>query len=121
MPRIHLHLAHSDLAPHGQFADTVITRFPFTIGRHPDCDWQLDEEEISRYHCVVLLHRERIFVHDLDSTNGTYVNGREAILPEELSDADELRLGALVFSVRMEREAPAAGPRPRRRAGNPLN
>jgi pSer/pThr/pTyr-binding forkhead associated (FHA) protein len=118
MPRVHLHLAHWPLPLQGDVADTTVAGFPFTIGRHPDCDWRLEEAEISRRHCVMTLHHGRVFVHDLDSTNGTYVNGREAVIPEELHDADELRLGGLIFSVRLDPEGAALPPR--RAAVNPL-
>jgi pSer/pThr/pTyr-binding forkhead associated (FHA) protein len=111
MTRVQLHSARSD-DPSAD--DVVIDRFPFTIGRHPACDWRLDLPEISRRHCSLLLHEGRVWVQDLDSTNGTYVNGREAVLPEELGDAAELRLGSQVFEVRVERDEGQA--RPRRRA-----
>ncbi len=46
------------------------------IGRAEDCDFRLNSEVISGYHCVLLLDDYTLRIRDLASKNGTRVNGR---------------------------------------------
>jgi pSer/pThr/pTyr-binding forkhead associated (FHA) protein len=53
------------------------------IGRGADCDLVLDEPEMSRRHAMIEVNASEIFLRDLGSTNGTFVNGvqvRDAVL-----------------------------------------
>jgi pSer/pThr/pTyr-binding forkhead associated (FHA) protein len=54
-----------------------------TIGRASDNTIVLDDESTSRYHALVLIHPEGVFLMDLESTNGTAVN-TVAALPDQL-------------------------------------
>jgi hypothetical protein len=45
------------------------------IGRDPDCEIQLLDHTVSRRHARVVFQNEEFILEDLDSTNGTYVNG----------------------------------------------
>lgn len=64
------------------------------IGRGQDADLILDDDGISRHHAkVVTLANGVLMVKDLDSTNGTYVNG-ERIQAHPIEDGDRIRLGA---------------------------
>jgi pSer/pThr/pTyr-binding forkhead associated (FHA) protein len=49
------------------------------IGRGDDCEIQVPSDDqhrdISRHHCVLEIDPPRVFISDLDSTNGTFVNG----------------------------------------------
>ncbi len=45
------------------------------IGRGEDCDIQLSSDRVSRHHCEVVYKNGRFEVHDLGSTNGTYLDG----------------------------------------------
>lgn len=49
---------------------------PVTMGRAPDCDMQVVESRASRYHCRLVFHNDRLFVEDLDSTNGIKYKGK---------------------------------------------
>jgi len=62
---------------------------PLTIGRDPENVIVLDHSAISRFHCRVTSEKDQYFVHDLGSTNGTYLNGRR-VTREPLSPGDEL-------------------------------
>ncbi|MFO7871577.1 MAG: FHA domain-containing protein [Kiritimatiellia bacterium] len=60
--------------------DRKPTRIPLNsetvhIGRAPNCEISLRESSVSRRHARVGARGEEYFVEDLDSTNGTYVNG----------------------------------------------
>jgi len=53
---------------------------PITIGREEGNTIQLNDERISRYHCKILLDNQHLVLTDLESTNGTKVNGQSCQL-----------------------------------------
>ncbi len=76
-------------------------KFPFLIGRGPDCDLRLFDPALSRHHCRLLWRGDRLVVEDLGSRNGTLVNGQKVTEPRVLGEGDSLWLGASVFGVRL--------------------
>jgi len=75
------------------------------IGRSPQCQVQLDEEGVSRRHAVFELTPEgNVQIVDLDSRNGTFVNG-SPVSRETLRDGDKIQIGGttiLKFSYQDE-------------------
>jgi len=69
------------------------------IGRSTECDLILQAPSISRKHGILRLFGEHIFLRDLVSRNGTYVNGVRITGEQELRDGDIIRLGELEFSL----------------------
>ncbi|MFB6263541.1 MAG: diguanylate cyclase [Bradymonadaceae bacterium] len=65
-----------------------------TLGRHPTCDLELDDLGVSREHARVERDDDSVYIQDLDSSNGTFLNGREIERRRELSDGDKLSVGA---------------------------
>ena len=68
-----------------------------TLGRSTDADIRLDDEGVSRLHAK--MHRRgdgSVEVSDLDSTNGTYVNGAQ-IRHFTLSDGDRIQIGSITI------------------------
>jgi pSer/pThr/pTyr-binding forkhead associated (FHA) protein len=70
-----------------------------------------DDQDVSAKHCYIL-HRPKTkytFVKDVGSTNGTYLNG-EDICDEQkrLADGDQITIGAVMFTIRMVKEALSA-------------
>ncbi len=65
---------------------------PVTIGREDDNTIQLNDERISRFHSKIQEDGNRIILTDLDSTNGTRVNGRPVQL-RVLQPGDQLAIG----------------------------
>ena len=57
----------------GQSFDDIIT--PFTVGREEGNPVQLNDERISRFHLKIQENEGKIVLTDLESTNGTKVNG----------------------------------------------
>ncbi len=49
----------------------------FTIGRSTDADFTISSSELSRKHCKVYIREHRVFVEDLESKNGVYVDGQK--------------------------------------------
>ena len=72
------------------------------IGRNPTTDITLLDEGISREHAVILLDEESgvYTVEDLQSTNGTKVNGKR-VRSATLSSGDEIELGRTRFAFRL--------------------
>lgn len=79
----------------------ALTHFPFTIGRALDCDYVLDYSAISRQHARCTSDAQGIYVEDLGSTNGTFVNGRRLGPGERyrLRAGDEVSLGKICVWV----------------------
>ena len=76
-----------------------------TIGRVEDNTFQIAEPSVSSHHCEVLLRGGDVFVRDLNSTNGTYING-EKIAESVMKPGQVLRLGQI--EMRLETDAPPA-------------
>ena len=67
---------------------------PLTIGRGNQNDVAIDDDEFaSARHVRIEPRRDGVWVHDLGSTNGTYVNGVRIDRPRKLLDGDVVRVG----------------------------
>ena len=65
-----------------------------TLGRATGADFSVDGALVSRVHCrLIALPGGGLEVRDLDSTNGTFVNGQRIDRPRRLSSGDILRVG----------------------------
>lgn len=83
---------------------SVQLRNGFTIiGRAPAADLVLDDPSVSRYHARIEVQGRRVDVRDLDSTNGTRVNGRE-ISAAPLEAGDRIAFGSI--EARLSLRAP---------------
>jgi len=71
-----------------------------TIGRAAGCSLVFDERFVSQVHCRVFVRDGSVFVEDLGSTNGTWVNGARVVgqMPARLGD--RVQVGNLVLEVR---------------------
>jgi pSer/pThr/pTyr-binding forkhead associated (FHA) protein len=68
------------------------------FGRHPANDHQLADDAVSDAHCEILVDGDFIFVRDLGSTNGTYVNG-ERVMEAALYTGSCLKIGPVEFEL----------------------
>ena len=64
-----------------------------TIGRSVDADVRIEDRFASGIHCRVHTRGNAYFLEDLDSTNGTYLNGSDLRGEAPLHDMDEIRIG----------------------------
>ena len=62
------------------------------VGRSPDADVFLDDVTVSRNHALLVRRRDGVYIDDLGSLNGTYIN-RRRIESHKLEDGDELQIG----------------------------
>jgi pSer/pThr/pTyr-binding forkhead associated (FHA) protein len=69
-----------------------------TVGRAPRADFIVDATLVSRLHCRLTAGATELEVIDLESTNGTYVNGQR-IARAALRDGDRLGVGEVEFVV----------------------
>ena len=78
---------------------------PFTVGREEVNDIQLNDERVSRFHAKIQSDGEKIILTDLDSTNGTRVNGHPIQL-HILNIGDQILIGRclMIFGSRKEVE-----------------
>ena len=76
-----------------------------TLGRAPRADFVVDAALVSRLHCRLEVTENRIDVIDLDSTNGTFVNGKR-VDRGRIQSGDLLQVGRLSLAVqKVEGEA----------------
>jgi predicted component of type VI protein secretion system len=94
----------------GKVLDIKLSQF--LVGRDPQCHLRPASPMISKRHCAVLQREGKAFVRDFDSTNGTFVNNTPVKGEVELHDGDELKMGPLLFRVRLEAGAPVNRPTP---------
>ncbi len=71
----------------------VLDQDRVTIGRASDCEIVLPKRQVSRYHAMIERGETHYTVRDLDSKNGTYVNGEGVgAEPYPLKDGDEIQI-----------------------------
>ncbi|NJO83658.1 MAG: FHA domain-containing protein [Blastochloris sp.] len=70
-----------------------------TLGRGDDCDVVLPERQVSRQHIRIYKENEMYFAQDLESKNGTWINGVKLTGTRRLFDGDEINLA---YAVRMQ-------------------
>lgn len=61
------------------------------VGRSPDADLWIEDSAISRRHFKMNILENRVYIEDLGSTNGTYINGAR-VTTRELSDGDKIQI-----------------------------
>ncbi len=97
----------------GQIDDTEIVRHvpirstPFRIGRRTDLSLSLACSSVSKEHAEIFEQDGAIWIRDLNSTNGTYVNGeRLHDNPARLKEGDIVQVATVVFRVGREQHVP---------------
>lgn len=72
---------------------------PHIIGRRADLNLSLDSRSVSGIHAEIIQRADRIYLRDLTSTNGTFVNGERILGEIELHDGDLIQFADLVFRL----------------------
>ena len=84
-----------------------ITAAEFRIGKDPSCQLK-PATGVSDKHCAFLVKQGKLFLVDLGSAEGTFVNDNKISAEVELKPKDKVKVGPLLFEVKIE--APAAKP-----------
>jgi len=80
----------------GEDAEIIaVDQFPCVVGRHHGCDRRIHSPLVSRRHCRFSLRDDRVWVEDLGSLNGTFLNGKPVRGPRPLAEGDRLDLAGL--------------------------
>src|SRR5262245_32691790 len=76
------------------------------LGRHPECDIQLNSRKVSRRHCCIAQVNNYLVVRDLGSTNGVRINGVR-VVEGKLKGGDELTVGNFRYQVSWDDKPPS--------------
>jgi len=82
-------------------------RFPVvadgvTLGRDPECTVVLDDGNVSRFHARLVFHNAAIWVQDVGSRNGVFLNDKRIVRHKQFSPGDELVIGEHIFTLELE-------------------
>src|SRR4051812_24523620 len=102
----HLLLVHVENAPPRH---VPLHLLPLIVGRSAPADVILDGTTVSRRHCRLERNGDSIVLSDLESTNGTFVNGERVNAPFELKDSARITIGAHALSYHRRSRQELAG------------
>jgi predicted component of type VI protein secretion system len=89
-------------------------KFSAIVGRNPQSDLVIPHESISRQHCKIEYKSGVLYITDIGSTNGTFVNGKKIATEERvrLDDNQQIKIGRLECEVSkgIAQEAEMAAP-----------
>lgn len=89
------------------------------IGRRHDCDLCIPLKIVSRRHCQLNLNKEDVKIRDLDSRNGTFLNGKR-IDETTVQAGDYIKIGPLTFLLQIDGEPEKiVPPKPKRAKPKP--
>ncbi|MCD7897796.1 MAG: FHA domain-containing protein, partial [Planctomycetaceae bacterium] len=83
--------------PNGEKVVPLVEGQPLFVGRTSECDLYLPSPAVSRRHAVFLTRHGHVGLKDLDSANGTYLNGRKITKPIRLKDGDIIQVATFVM------------------------
>ena len=69
------------------------------LGRDPGCDIPLTDDTVSTRHAQLTYHHNQWWLEDLESTNGTILNGTQVSMPTVITSGDEIKCGATQLTV----------------------
>jgi len=70
------------------------------LGQSPECQIPLADPSLSAFHAQLVRHAAGLYLRDLGSSSGTWVNGQCLFAPHALRDGDRIRVGQLELSFR---------------------
>jgi predicted component of type VI protein secretion system len=82
------------------------------IGRQKGCGLRIPSGQVSRRHCVLTVHDDYVTVDDLESVNGTFLNGARISGRQVVRPGDRLEVGPVGFTVEYQPSQQALGRMP---------
>jgi len=101
-PAGYIHIIRSDCQelPSGDKVPIIV---PFTIGKSEDNDIVINNGYMSHKHVRIFLKDNKLFIEDLNSTNGTMLNGEQLKEPKILNKGDKIDIaGVVMFEFRLK-------------------
>lgn len=95
-------------------ATTFAVRLPLLVGRSEEAKFRIQQDRVSRKHCEFFEQDGGVYLRDLGSTNGTFLNGEliETSAKVPLEPGAIVKVGSLEFRVEFDAAAPTAMPQP---------
>ncbi len=78
------------------------TQTEIHIGRDTSSDLSLMDETMSAHHACIVHHHGQWWLEDLNSTNGTFLNGERLTTPAVIITGDEFKCGNTLFGIRID-------------------
>lgn len=72
---------------------------PIIIGRSPSCTLVLDDTYASSRHARLYLHDGSWYIEDMNSTNGTFIDGERMVAPQKLAIGLQVRIGQTIMEL----------------------
>ena len=89
-----------------------IEQAPVVIGRHPDCEVQVDDGSVSRRHAQIVYVKPHYYLEDLNSRNGSMLNNEFVSGRTRLFDGSEIQICDIVFRFTRSSVSPGNRSRP---------
>lgn len=83
-----------------QGTELPLGREPVTIGRSSESGLVIRDDYTSTHHARLLLWNDEWMIQDLDSTNGTFLDGRRVTVPTQIPLDTPIKIGATTFELR---------------------
>ena len=86
----------------------VTVRHDIVIGRATECNLRVSSPQVSRRHCFLRISSSGVSITDLESANGTWLNGEKIVAGKRyrIEDGTDLNVGPVRFVARVSNEVP---------------
>src|SRR5262245_43132358 len=103
-------MAYLQLLKGGKPGRIDLTADRLVMGRSPECGLVLETVAVSRLHAEVVRADEAFIINDLQSRNGTYVNGNRINAPTPLTDNARIKICEYLFTFHSDVAKPPSAP-----------
>jgi len=90
--------------PNGFVVEFAVDKSIVTLGRDPESDIYLPSSMASRDHARIFVKDGKVYIEDLNSSNGTFVRNEKIQLPEPITEEDPVKLGDVYLRVTYEKK-----------------